>query len=205
MTMRRSLSSLAAAAALTLAACGTDAPTALSTPSPASFVKGPSDVSRKGDTVVTVLNVDPRSSRSWRIAGEHKITIPARTVCDPAQSSYGPGEWDKPCVLLTSRLEITAKSYETADGQPRVDFFPALRFVSNGRDVVTLHMLDKHGAANTLSNIRYCSDETGTCVDESLADPSVATRVDSKGGFLYRRLKHFSGYTIAVGRSYDEY
>src|ERR1700730_14858445 len=32
--------------------------------------------------------------------GNHAIVFPARSICDPATSSYGPGEWDAPCTPL---------------------------------------------------------------------------------------------------------
>ena len=43
----------------------------------------------------------------------------------------------------------------------------------------------------------------GPCVDESLTDPSMRTFGDAVSGLLGRRIKHFSGYSVGVGRSYS--
>jgi hypothetical protein len=45
---------------------------------------------------------------------------------------------------------------------------------------------------------------TGTgCVDESKTDASLIPKRDATGGYLYGRIKHFSGYTVVVDRADD--
>jgi len=43
--------------------------------------------------------------------------------------------------------------------------------------------------------VKYCN-ATG-CVDESIADPSLASSVDLVNRVAFRRIKHFSGYMVA--------
>ena len=42
----------------------------------------------------------------------------------------------------------------------------------------------------------YCPD-VGGCFDETLTDPSLGTSIDYTNNVLFRRVKHFSGYTVA--------
>ena len=153
-----------------------------------------------GDTTVTSFVVLP-GAMTAAVIGEHKIKIPAGAVCDPALSSYGPTEWDKPCQTLLAPLTITAKAWRSSTGHPMVDFQPALRFRPTDKGVVTLHLMDKVASADESYRIYYCA--RGSCVDESLTDPSVATMRDASNGFAYRQLKHFSGYIIATRMEAD--
>lgn len=126
--------------------------------------------------------------------GDHKITLAAWGICDPAVSSYGPGTWDDACTVLTRPIDITATTYTDAFGHPFVQFQPPLRFVP-GR-VSTLYLTDKKASLDLLSKIVYCPD-SGACVDEALSDPSLLTFRNTQG-YLYRRIKHFSGYNVAA-------
>jgi hypothetical protein len=42
--------------------------------------------------------------------------------------------------------------------------------------------------------VQYCNADG--CVDESIADPSVASSVDLENRVVFRRIKHFSGFII---------
>jgi len=153
-----------------------------------------------GDTTVVRLTVDPAVTATYLLGDGHRLMIPAGSICDPALSSYGPEEWNKPCAPLTRGVEITARSYTNFLGKPRVDFEPALRFVpGRGGAVVTLSMLDRQ-AVLLRTPILYCSTAI-LCLDEALADLSLGTAFDTRSGYLVRRLKHFSGYAVGVGRS----
>jgi len=191
----------AAFGAVLFAACGrVDAPTAPLVPA-AALGAGvdvtPTVITMIGDTTVTEFTVDPAVKATYGIAGEHRITFPSGSICDPATSTYGPTEWDQPCELLQTPITITARSYHDAAGNPRVDFLPALRFAKTQRGPVKLYLLDKRVSASALS-ILYCPD-VGPCVDEALTDPDLVTQYDAKGQFLFRQIKHFSGYTVSVG------
>ena len=212
--MRARAARIIAPAALTLAAAGlaacADAPTSLPGAALSARPAGPAaaprlgtgtPVSYVGDTTVTRFQVNPWTTNTYVIAGAHRLTVPANTFCDPARSSYGPTEWNKPCAPLTTAIVVTAKSYTTPSGHPRVDFQPALRFVRNLKgELPKLYLVDKAAAQSGGFAIVYCTD-AGVCVDESLADPALVTQTDLRNGFLYRALQHFSGYTLSVGRS----
>jgi len=147
---------------------------------------------------VTSFVYDPNSSTRFDLPGRHEIFFPRRAVCDPATSTYGVTEWDKPCNPLREPITITAQTFKDADGRPYVDFSPALRFVP-GRQVV-LSLYDKRSAEDETSVINWCGPD-GTCVDESLAEPNLRTRRHPGKGMVERAIKHFSGYNISVGRS----
>jgi hypothetical protein len=151
------------------------------------------------DTAVTVLTVSPGTSGSYAIAGGHSVYFPAYSICDPKRSSYGTTEWDKPCAAATQAVTITARSYTQSNGRPRVDFSPRLRFAPT--KAVTLSMLDLKAALDLSSAILWCPDGATSCVDEAEDDPLLETLVNSLTGVLSRRIKHFSGYNVAAGRT----
>jgi AraC-like DNA-binding protein len=229
-TTRRIAAVSTTVAAAALAACGTvDAPTAVTSQPDAtaanhntSYVSsittssgsgsgssGSSSVvtstnssgSGSGTSTVTVT-VYPSTSVTMTI-GNHRLRLPAGTICDPARSGYGPSVWDAPCAPSSGPVTITARSSTNGGGHPRVDFSPALRFTPNANgEVVTLKLLDREAAASGGFTVLYCRDGA-ECIDESLTDASLATRTDPISGYLFRQLKHFSGYSVAVGRRDD--
>ena len=144
----------------------------------------------------TVFTYDPNAGVTYGLPGGHKIAFPINAVCDPSLSSYGATEWDKPCAPLVAPVAITATTFTDDRGHPYIDFQPALRFVP-GAEVV-LYVKDKAAADDSTSTIKWCGSD-GTCVDESIDQPSVATRRDAKNGIVYRLIKHFSGYLISAG------
>lgn len=204
--LRVLLGAVSALAATTLSACvQPDAATApLSAAAPTLVAAGSRSASASGrrDTIETSLVVDPTRGSTFAIAGEHKVVLPAGAICDPAVSSYGPAHWDEPCVSLAVPITITARSFRDAAGNARVDFLPALRFKRTAAGLPRLYLLNKRADAGTLT-ILYCPD-AAECVDESLADPELVTRYDARGGFVYRYIKHFSGYGVALGRSNEQ-
>jgi hypothetical protein len=127
--------------------------------------------------------------------GNHTITFPAGSICDPLLSSYGSTEWDKPCTAASRYILVTATMLEDAVGNPYVDFQPALRFVPTKE--VSLFLKQGRGKASELKML-YCNN-LGVCVDESIKDPTLAPRRVGKSSILVRRIKHFSGYSIAAG------
>jgi hypothetical protein len=127
--------------------------------------------------------------------GDHMIVIPAGGICD-LSSSYGSGEWDKPCTPATKPIVITVVSFVDADGHPYVDFEPALRFVPTKETF--LYVKDGVRKSSNTLDIAYCATPV-SCIDESLTDPSLVTHRVGNSRILYRRVKHFSGYVIAYG------
>jgi hypothetical protein len=146
------------------------------------------------DTTVTGFTVSPTQSGSYKIAGGHSIYFPAGAICDP-RSSYGVTEWNKPCTPATTAITITAKSYTQANGRPRVDFSPRLRFVPT--KTVTLAMLDLGSVLDLSSQILWCPDGSTTCVNEAQTDSTLTTLLNKITGILSRRIKHFSGYAVS--------
>ena len=162
-----------------------------------------SSSSTVGDTTVTSFTLNGNGGTWVIVAGAHKLTFSngLSSVCDPATSSYGPAEWDKPCAAATAPITITAKVWTSAAGRSHIDFSPALRFVPAHQ--VTLYMYDKQAADGLLdARIYYCPTPGGPCLNEAMADPSVATK-RATNGFLYRRVKHFSGYNVAAREEGD--
>jgi hypothetical protein len=211
MRTRRLLPPTAIALATLLVACsgaatGPSAPAAAPDASPTPVSPSPAPpAGGVADTLVTTFTITP-GTPTTRVLGEHKVQFPADAVCDPATSSYGPGTWDAPCAPLGRgrKVTVTARSYTTAEGEPRVDFAPALRFVPAADKAVVLSLRHKPKAdgpqpASDNAAILYCPDAS-PCVDEALADATLVTQADPKGGFLFRRIKHFSGYSVGVGR-----
>jgi hypothetical protein len=149
------------------------------------------------DTSITTFTVKPGVSGTYWIAGVHKISIPAYAICS-LKSSYGPTEWDKPCTPESNSVVITAKSWKDKSGHPYIDFKPALRFSPS--KTVTLYM--KESLLNKLLSYRidYCPIGVSSgCVNESLRDSTLKAVLDLLNNYVYRRIKHFSGYHVAVG------
>ena len=155
--------------------------------------------SGSGDQHITVFTVNTAKAQSFSLTGGHQIGFPARSICDLATSSYGPTEWDSPCVAQTGSVTITAVTWTDAAGHARVEFSPRMRFNPAAKPVV-LRMMDSFLSSANLG-ILFCADVTAECVDESLTDPSLVTYSESGGNAYSRRIKHFSGYNIAAGRS----
>ena len=189
---------IAAAALLGAAAACSDAP-----PPTQSAVQGPQLLLLGGaDTLVTAFTYQPASGGTFHI-GDHKIEMPAYSVCDPAVSTYGPTEWDQPCTALASPIVITAKSWLNADGHPQIDFSPSLRFVpaSDNKGWVQLFFRDRAASDAMLAaslNILWSAAPGVPGVNEALLDPSLNVQVNSSAGMVWRRIKHFSGDLVAL-------
>ncbi len=48
-----------------------------------------------------------------RTIGEHQIKFPAASICDPATSTYGIGEWDAPCQPLKTPITTLSPGGKT--------------------------------------------------------------------------------------------
>lgn len=181
----------AAALAALVAGCRGDAvaPIAMQSVSPSAAISGTGSP--------TSFTYDPRTATTFYLGGQHKISFAANAVCDPAVSTYGVTQWDEPCTPLAAPITITSRAYSDAQGRPRVDFSPALRFVP-GREVV-LYLRDKDAAGDSTAVIQWCG-ETGACITEAATQPSYETKRDQAVGIVYRAIKHFSGYMISSGR-----
>ncbi|HET9424097.1 MAG TPA: hypothetical protein VFO55_01900 [Gemmatimonadaceae bacterium] len=128
--------------------------------------------------------------------GDHVIYLPAGAICDPLLSTYGSTEWDKPCTPLIGGITITATMMRDNENHPYVDFQPALRFAPDKN--VMLFLRNGLASRATQLNIEYCNN-LGFCIDESINDPSLRSFRVGSSSIIGRRIKHFSGYVVAVG------
>jgi hypothetical protein len=186
--------------ALLIGACSADvtappAPSAaISTPSmfaPSASAKSLVGVS---DGTYAVM-IDPTQDQSFNLGPNH-LDIPANGICDLVRSGYGPKYWDRECKPQTTPVELTVIIKHASSAHPSIDFFPAMRF--NPRKTVQLFMYAPRVSMEEAKNWQmfYCPDKGG-CFDESLTDASLVTHIDYANNVLFRRVKHFSGYTVA--------
>jgi hypothetical protein len=159
------------------------------------------------DTLRFSFFIDPKKSSTYDLGEGNTITFPVGAVCELTTSSYGIGEWDKPCAISKGSVTINTKAWLDANGYPRVDFDKHVRFVpsKDPKHWVMLTLSDYGAGTFPWSKINYCpSSDAADCVDESVMDSTLVTTTDPITGKLSRRVKHFSGYSLTSGRSTDE-
>ena len=186
--------------ALLVGACSADV-TSVSAPSaaissPSMFAPSSAAKSLVGVSDGTyAVTVDPTQDQSFNLGPNH-LDIPAGGICNLVRSGYGPKYWDKPCAPQTAPLELTVVIKNASSEHPSIDFFPAMRF--NPKKTVQLYMYAPHVSRDDAKNwqMLYCPDKGG-CFDESVTDKSLVTAIDYANNVLFRRVKHFSGYTVA--------
>jgi hypothetical protein len=127
------------------------------------------------------------------MVGAHLIYIPAQAICDIATSGYGVDSWNSPCQPLRGSITITATEFRGPQGEPYIDFQPAMRFAPNKEVMLFFREGRTNGAS--IATVKYC-DAVGNCVDESLNDPSLKPFRIGLTSILGRRVKHFTGYTV---------
>jgi hypothetical protein len=128
-----------------------------------------------------------------RRIGAHLIHIPAGAIC-ALDSEYGATSWDQDCEPLAGSVEITASVFAGPDGEPYVDFQPAMRFAPNTE--VMLFLLEGRSDSTKQMAVKYCNN-LGICVDESLTDLALRPFRVEGTSIIGRRVKHFSGYVVA--------
>jgi hypothetical protein len=196
--------------AIGLAACGESAVAprsqASSAPSAPSAVGGGSNATLTAfDTIRFSIVIDPSRATYYNLGAGNSITFPAGSLCDPTKSTYGVGEWDKPCTLATAPLTVNAIAWLDGTNHPHIDFNPSVRFVPTSDPLgwVKISFTDYYASWISSSAIGYCRTVTSQCVDESNSDPTMTTVRDPITGVLTRRIKHFSGYNVFSGRDDD--
>jgi hypothetical protein len=183
------------------------APAAAPSAAPASTKLAPSgrpQLSLSGSNVengTTQFTVGP--SGGVFFVGNHAVVFPARSICDPATSTYGAGEWDAPCTALNRRLTITAR-LSSGNGVRAVDFSPEIRFVPSANPArwvwIFMYTPEARGA-NDLSpfSILFSPSLGATPVNDAADDATLRTYVDTRSGVSFRRIKHFTGYSVGAG------
>src|SRR5687768_10882708 len=94
---------------LLLGACSSDAPTT----APAAPKATKADViveatTTTEDSIIVNLRVTPTGG--WYAIGKSGVYFPPNSICEPATTSYGPTEWDKPCTPATRDIHIVART-----------------------------------------------------------------------------------------------
>lgn len=146
--------------------------------------------------------------------GIYTLSVPANGVC-VLGSTYGPTEWEAPCDTLGDRESIVVRAtIGFANGGPVIDFAPSLRF--NPKAQVTLsttiyaqqlvpyqdYYTNNPWALRSFG-MYYTSDFGVSGSNDAAFDTTVVTHVNLRTGVVWRRVKHFSGYNIAVGVACD--
>ena len=141
-------------------------------------------------------------------AGNHAVVFPAQSVCDPATSSYGPGTWDDPCTPLQSPITVHAEVRRVNGSRPRwtsrrrcASCRRTIRHAGSGWSCTPR----RPSAARISPDSTFCGRAAfgAAAVDETPADSSLRTYVDTWQGVSLRRIKHFSGYVAPASRSCD--
>lgn len=148
--------------------------------------------------------VDP-TEPTMLVAGEHKVYVPANSICDPATSGYGEDTWDLPCTPLQDKITIHVE-WSSRYGHASISFEPNLRFVPSSDENQWVHitMKDYYDLDPSYSYpIFWQRPSDGLWIDESLNDPTMGSIKDLPGGRISRRLKHFSTYWVGAGEICD--
>jgi hypothetical protein len=159
------------------------------------------------DTVSFSITIDPSRQTYYYLGAGNSLTFPAHSLCDVNKSSYGAGLWDTPCMGATVPVTIGVKAWLDSQGHVRVDFDKHVRFVpsNNPAQWVILTFADLQASLDPMFNVNYCQSINGGCINEALTDPTLATMHNPLTGKITRRIKHFSGYNVAVGRDASDY
>jgi len=152
------------------------------------FGKGPARRTRRAGKVPAVLYGHGDKPRH--------LSLPGHSVCNLKTSGYGAAFWGESCTPERMPVTLTVVIKNAATAHPSMQFFPAMRF--NPAKTVQLFMYAPHVSPTDAKNwlMLYCPDK-GACFDESLTDKSLTTFIDYKSNVVFRRVKHFSGYTVA--------
>ena len=141
------------------------------------------------------FTVTPQQSSS-HLVGTHMVSFPANTICDPDVSGYGPSTWLNSCPKLKETIRIRATTWIDATGRAQIDFENSIRFFPNSSgQLPAIYLRDPLAAASAMGRIDYCV-ASNSCVNEALSDSILVTKRDPITGYLFRLIRHFSGYNV---------
>lgn len=202
MRISNALKVLSAAAFAALAGCSADLPSAPVAASPdlaaPSFDKGGNGNGKATSENSTLLRVNTQFSKRYSLGGQHWVYIPAGAICADG-SGYGPEVWDAPCAPATGTIDIPV-TISTVNGYPSATFGVDVRFApaADWRGWVVLGLKIQGKLSTEGYGILYQPTGSTQAIDESATDETLrAFRMS--GNTLGRRLKHFSGYNVALG------
>ena len=198
---------LTGAAALVVTSCYSD--NAVS-PARPPVVSG-SGVLRALVVETSVDFVIPAAGGTINVLDAFTLTFPANAVCDPnatdTQEGYASGAWDAECTVATGDIAVRA-TLRHVNGVLYSDFQPALRFAPAAKVTISTNVLapvvryyDDLGIAQGWS-ITHTTAIGSALEYDALQDPTVRTVVVGSSGRVFRRIKHFSGYSVATGEGY---
>jgi hypothetical protein len=141
------------------------------------------------------LTFDPTQDQSFNIGLNH-IDMPANSVCNIAESTYGVSHWSESCAPEADSVTITVTISGATSDNPRIDFQPAMRFSPDKN--VELFMYTPTATLSDSWKLSYC-DAENVCVDEAKTDSELQSFVDHDASVVFRRIKHFSGYLVNQG------
>ena len=183
---------LLAASTLMIAACAGE------TTSPHAVRSAPVEATKALVGVVDgvyTYAIDPNVSNTLAF-GASSLTVPAHAVCKLATTLYGPAYWNDKCDAEQGPVTITAAVRNAQSNNPSIEFSPAMRF-SPDQSVQLYLKVDNAATLSAMSKLLYCGPFSTLCTDESVNDASLLTTIDAANNTVFRRIKHFSGYTVA--------
>jgi hypothetical protein len=144
------------------------------------------------------------------VVGYNAVYFPPDAICEPTTSGYGPDTWDRPCQPTTRPITIRGRAGTGIHDRGWIRFDEDLRFVPSDDPArwVRIYMWtaavqrsrpNDAAAREQAYNIFWVPAPGARPVDESLADPTLATTVMWGTGLVTRRVKHFSGYQVGNG------
>jgi hypothetical protein len=143
----------------------------------------------------STITIDPNVTAFYPV-GPHWVYIPAGALCAQG-TSYGVGEWDKDCVSATQSLTMDV-TWGERNGRGIVEFHTDVRFKPTTQPLKAVYLFMQESSLSFSKYGVLWRDASGNWVDEAIADRSLrAFRVN--GVWVGRRVKHFSGYNVALG------
>ena len=161
---------------------------------PTSSAHGTYAIAYPSNAITYQFVHNPTASATY-IVGTHMVHFPAYTICDPAVSGYGASTWLNSCPKLTSPIVITATTWIDLFGRAQIDFNNEIRFYKNNfNQLPAIYLRDPFAAFSSWSRVDYCS--ASGCVNEAATDAALGTQRDPITGYLFRLIRHFSGYNV---------
>ena len=191
--LRTLLSIAVMSGAIGLSACAGDATAPLSSPTDARKA-----LTGALDQTYT-FTVDPNKDNTQLSFGASYISIRARSICAIGSSTYGASYWKDSCVPETAPVTILATVHNAGTDHPSVDFAPAMRFNPDVDLPKLLFSVTNAATLNSMSVVKYCTTAllAYNCIDESLTDERLSTTISPSTNTVWRKIRHFSGYTVA--------
>lgn len=162
-------------------------------------------------TLLATIEISPDGG-TYKI-GDFSVVFPAGAVCDPSTAKYGARYWNDDCTALTRSITVNVVAQRNRD-RTSIDFQPDLRFRPSAgwvtiqsdayRSVLTngsVRSLSANEPSFRYFGILYVPTGGQSRVDEviSTGDRSMVTYIDRSSGLVWRRIKHFSGFTLSSG------